>query len=527
MDKNEDKAKKYLTDIWTLDDSLGLGQAGDQIARMVLEVETPFTLGVTGKWGSGKTSVMRRAFVTLGGQPIKQSRMFSEPGEEENHKDNWSAWSLIKDDKINEDRPEPLSWGNDYHEIVQDSLCIWYSPWQHQNTDNPLIPLLREIQAQFSMVMQAKQKVGNFNRRGGLAAAKLLEHVIDAAATFYAGKNISVAKGVTDAMRKGWNEAETDLTTLSDGQRFHLLFEDAVNELIKINKKDNEEANAQSRLIIFIDDLDRCEEATIIHLLEAIKLYLSCSRCVFVLGLDDDAVMAAMKNHWEHRSEEANREYLEKLFQAMLTVPLPNNQEVRKMIQQQLTVHEFKDVDELAEKIEQLLEPNPRKIKNFLNSLCATWALYDLKIWVTKQGLTEAKRFIIFQYLRLYHRPVWRLLERQPWSLHLLWFVLTSADPSQLDASQLPASDTDQRMLREIFYRTFCHVLKNTSEVIKQHGEESLDEVVKKFQQRQDRKRSDECLCALFTSVFNPNDGELLSVNDRYLSIVVNSEGQT
>jgi hypothetical protein len=41
--------KHYRNDTWTLDDGLGLGRAGDQVARMVLEVEPPFTVGVTGK----------------------------------------------------------------------------------------------------------------------------------------------------------------------------------------------------------------------------------------------------------------------------------------------------------------------------------------------------------------------------------------------------------------------------------------------------------------------------------------------
>ena len=67
----------YPSDLWTLDDKLGLGQAGDQVARIALEAQAPFTLGVTGKWGSGKTSVMRRAFFTLGGHPIQQKPAFS------------------------------------------------------------------------------------------------------------------------------------------------------------------------------------------------------------------------------------------------------------------------------------------------------------------------------------------------------------------------------------------------------------------------------------------------------------------
>ena len=65
----------YPNDTWSLSDDLGLGGVGDQVARTLLEAQAPFTLGVTGKWGSGKTSVLRRAFATLGGGPLEQARL--------------------------------------------------------------------------------------------------------------------------------------------------------------------------------------------------------------------------------------------------------------------------------------------------------------------------------------------------------------------------------------------------------------------------------------------------------------------
>lgn len=62
----------YHNDFWTLEDGLGISKTGDLLARMALEVEPPFSIKVTGKWGSGKTSVLRRSFITLGGEPIHQ-----------------------------------------------------------------------------------------------------------------------------------------------------------------------------------------------------------------------------------------------------------------------------------------------------------------------------------------------------------------------------------------------------------------------------------------------------------------------
>ncbi len=42
---------KYMNDQWTLEDDLGIAGTGDILARMVLEVQPPFSVRVTGKSG--------------------------------------------------------------------------------------------------------------------------------------------------------------------------------------------------------------------------------------------------------------------------------------------------------------------------------------------------------------------------------------------------------------------------------------------------------------------------------------------
>lgn len=115
---------RYANDHWILEDDMGMARTGDLLARMSLEVNTPFSVRVTGKWGSGKTSVLRRAFVTLKGQPV-------------------------------------LDWEPDVRSRAEQSLCVWYSPWQHQQAGNLLIPLLLEIKAQFS----TRIKIGGVLKR--------------------------------------------------------------------------------------------------------------------------------------------------------------------------------------------------------------------------------------------------------------------------------------------------------------------------------------------------------------------------
>ena len=483
---------RYSNDQWTLDDGLGIARTGDLAARMALEAQPPFSMRVTGKWGSGKTSVLKRAFVTLKGNPVRQAVPLGEDVQEAGSEE-WIKWHY-------DQRSEELAWSEGIEEIAARSLCVWYSPWQHQGAKNPLVPLLLEIRAQYSSWMKLKDKMGEANRRGGLAALTLLERVIDAGVSLYSGKGFKFAQGTSQAILTSWREAAPNLAELSNGQRFHLLFEDAVqNVLASLPKKEEigqskEVRLLKSRLIVFIDDLDRCEESVIVELLECVKLYLGSPRCVFILGIDDAAVLGAMQRCWTERSHDDNREYLEKMFQATLSVPPPRPEAIRSMVEKRLTAHGFPAVEQCAEAVEELLEPNPRKIKNFLNGLCAAWGQFGGNENAGEDHENHALRFILFHYLRRFHSSIWRILERQPQALLLLHRVLSNS-PDPIPKLEFFDPD-DQRVLRELFEREFSHVLRDdgrgTDDDFKYHRNLPLDEAVRLFEARLDSKRSDE-----------------------------------
>lgn len=513
----------YRNDTWTLDDGLGLGRAGDQVARLVLEVDPPFTVGVTGKWGSGKTSVMRRAFVTLGGQPIEQRLMLSKDTPKEVGSEGWQTW--VHDSQL---RPRPLSWPKGLVDAASGSLCVWYSPWQHQNEPNPLVPLIGEVRAQFTAWLTGRKKISDRARRAGLAVGVLLERAADVALSLHLGKPGQVATGTLDEMRKAWRSGADDdgLTGASDGQRFHLLFEDAVNELLEARTEGGKLADG-ARLVIFVDDLDRCDGSVVVRLLEIIKLYLGTRRCVFVLGLDDSAVLEALRAH-RSPSEEGNREYLEKLFQATVSVPLPAERQVRDAVAGQLGEHDIPRADDggaetlretedaralLAEDIERLLEPNPRKIKNFVNSLCAAWGMHDCGSWIPGEPdfRLEARRFVALHYLRQFHRPVWRLIERQPEAIRILLGVLNN----QPGGTEAPIPGWHVGLVREIFIRSFVHVLEirdrdgddpDDRKAPPRHGRQALDEAVTAALERRDRHRSDANFRAIFLELFEQEE---------------------
>jgi len=97
-----------------------------------------------------------------------------------------------------------------------------------------------------------------------------------------------------------------------------------------------------SKLIILIDDLDRCLPATVIESMEAIRLFLFTERTAFVVAADEAMVQYSVKQHFPDlpnsmgsRSYALN--YLEKLIQVPFRIPPLGTVEIQHYITLALT----------------------------------------------------------------------------------------------------------------------------------------------------------------------------------------------
>ena len=180
------------------------------------------------------------------------------------------------------------------------------------------------------------------------------------------------------------------------------------------------EATKISRLVVFIDELDRCNPDTILDTLEAMKLFMFHGKVAFVIGADERHISYAVNSKYrgvEGSQISIGKEYLEKLIQYPIRIPKLNEDEVEIYIacllfQEELsqdifesiiekirenrledftqfslkkvidTVIQSKDTDlkdkvnenmiiakQLASVLSKGLNGNPRQCKRFLNSL--------------------------------------------------------------------------------------------------------------------------------------------------------------
>ena len=90
------------------------------------------------------------------------------------------------------------------------------------------------------------------------------------------------------------------------------------------------------KLIVFIDDLDRCNPATVIDTLEAIKLFLFVDNSAFVIGADERLIKYAVKKRFPEIQGtdrfDVGRDYLEKLIQFPVRIPQLSQSEMELYI---------------------------------------------------------------------------------------------------------------------------------------------------------------------------------------------------
>ncbi len=107
------------------------------------------------------------------------------------------------------------------------------------------------------------------------------------------------------------------------------LIKDEVSKVCKLQTKRNE------RLIVFIDDLDRCKQEAIITLLDALSIYFS-SDCdvIAILNIDINIIIGATnkKLGQKNKNNNAAARYLEKIIQLNYNLPKISAPQYNKLL---------------------------------------------------------------------------------------------------------------------------------------------------------------------------------------------------
>jgi hypothetical protein len=285
--------------------------------------QTPLTIALYGTWGSGKTT----ALLWL-----------------EKNIQIWNEKADIED-KIN-------------------IRTVWFFPWKYQNKEDIYKGLLSEVILEAITVksIDKKQIIKGLKLLGGFVGRSIVN--IASSLKF----NLLGVEVDTKIIKKIIRDFQE--TAHPESPYLHKLEKEFHNWVSDILGKDN------SRMVIFIDDLDRCMPDIALQVLEALKLYLNIKGLIFIIGIDkpviENAVAAYLEEH--HIKKVDYKMYLSKMFQVE-TVISPAESEVAQFMDDLLKDVHFED--KLNDKqffplfhrlIKNYGHNNPREVKRIINN---------------------------------------------------------------------------------------------------------------------------------------------------------------
>lgn len=293
----------------TSEDFLGFKVHADLLVDVIKDDKVlPITIGVFGDWGSGKSSILK----------------------------------IINDELSGKEG-----------ELKDDTFVLYLNGWVFEGYDDAKAALLESIIEAFTKHKTIGNKVKDktvkllksvkWMRVLGLGFKKI---VLPATTAYFTG-GLSLIPFLKEEFS---NFSSTDLAKKLTAENADEFLKDIIDKkqdedestIVREFRKDFKEMIDKSeikKLVVIIDDLDRCTPERIIENLEAIKLFLNVEKTAFIIGADPRIVRHAIEFRYKtdsienaddlnNRNKRIVSDYLEKLIQIPYILPRLSDHEV-------------------------------------------------------------------------------------------------------------------------------------------------------------------------------------------------------
>lgn len=234
-------------------------------------IEDGCSIALDGNWGSGKTFF------------VKQAKMVMDAYNE-------YIKSCTEDDRNIIKSVQTETSVIDLSKI-QPQVCVYYDAWENDNDDDPILSLVYTI-------LNGADEDFSFREHSFLEIAAGLMQT-------FTGRDW---KQIVDGLK-----GKDPLEGLKQSKHIETLVAEFLKSLLP------EHGN---RLVVFIDELDRCKPSYAVRLLERIKHYFSNDQITFVFSVNTNELQHTIRKYYGNDFN-ASR-YLDRFFDLRIALPLPN-----------------------------------------------------------------------------------------------------------------------------------------------------------------------------------------------------------
>ncbi len=233
---------------------------------LLMAQEGSSTIAIDGRWGSGKTFFVRQSMLVI------------------NAKNPSSTFDEEKRARIT----SRLFFKKKSEDDTNCDLAVYYDAWENDNDTDPVLSIIYEITKQLSIEYDFKEK----------DIYKTAAHIVEV----ISGKNVS---GLLESL-KGENPLEKFKEQKILSEKIKQFFSEILIE-------------RGERLVVFVDELDRCKPTYAVRLLEQIKHYLSDDRVIFVFSVNIDELQHTIKHYYGDDFDACR--YLDRFFDFRIALP--------------------------------------------------------------------------------------------------------------------------------------------------------------------------------------------------------------
>lgn len=357
------QSAKILVDAPSVAPALGFDRTARALAQIITDSDPRFAIGLFGGWGSGKTTLM---------QAIQA-------------------------------------------QLPPDSVVVEFNAWRFEREPQLLVPLIDTVRAALVSWSTTRDTSTQKRIRGvtiriarvvrGLAAGLSGEVGVPGAVKvkYDVGKAMDVFEGGSDP-------DQPQSLYFAAFQELSLAFEELGDGGVR-------------RVVVFVDDLDRCLPANALDVLESMKLFFDLPGFVFVVGLDEGVVQRAVRARFFEGADaaktpgtdatgggpgpasipELERDYIEKIFQVPYRLPPMVAEQLEALLETMYLEANLPatQLNDFRQRVAPYLshiaverQVNPRQVKRFLN----TYTLQTLVRPGLDRDVVLALQTLIFRY---------------------------------------------------------------------------------------------------------------------------------
>jgi hypothetical protein len=380
---------RILIDIPSERLALGFDHYAVALSDIILHSYPRFAVGIFGTWGSGKTTLMEAVMRNL----------------------------------------------NDNPAVVP----VEFNAWRYEKEEHLIVPLLDSLRE--ALVLWARDHPNDLAVQSGVAI-KAASTVAKAARAIFAG--LSVKAGVPggpevtlDASKvvANWRQNKrADPRIAREPQSFyHASFNALRGSLNDFTEK------GKRRIVVFIDDLDRCLPLNALQVLESMKLFFDLDGFVFVVGLDQDVIERSVQLKYQATQPSTQvppqaigssadidvsaADYIKKIFQVPFSVPRITEDELDPFLDFVAAspglptdqAHDLRIV--FRRHLPHVVgdEPvNPREVKRLINAYTVQMKMLERKFGDAEKPNADVVLALQAMNFRVEWKPLYNLLAADP-----------------------------------------------------------------------------------------------------------------